>query len=136
MKVIHFLAGLSLSVLLAACATIRGAGDVDQGRQALLEGNYQLALGYTSGRRASRPHLYIRHGATGRSLELFGQSPIPHRELCASASDFGKSAFSAQERQCRTAIPWPYVVSARRRKGGADEYPRRYAEEFTTGLTI
>ena len=45
MKVIHFLAGLSLSVLLAACATIRGAGDVDQGRQALLEGNYQLALG-------------------------------------------------------------------------------------------
>jgi tetratricopeptide (TPR) repeat protein len=45
MKAIHFLAGLSLSVLLSACATIRGGGDVDQGRQALLEGNYQQALG-------------------------------------------------------------------------------------------
>jgi len=45
MKVIYFLAGLSLSVLLSACGTIRGGGDVDQGRQALLEGNYQQALG-------------------------------------------------------------------------------------------
>ena len=45
-KVIHFLAGLSLSVLLSACATIRGGGDVDQGRQALFEGNNQAALGY------------------------------------------------------------------------------------------
>ena len=46
MKVIHFLAGLSLSVLLSACAVIRGEDDVDQGRQALLAGNYQTALGY------------------------------------------------------------------------------------------
>jgi tetratricopeptide (TPR) repeat protein len=45
MKAIHFLAGLSLSVLLSACAAIRGGGDVDQGRQALLAGNYQAALG-------------------------------------------------------------------------------------------
>ena len=45
MKVIHFLAGLSLSVLLSACAAIRGGGDVDQGRQALLAGDYQRALG-------------------------------------------------------------------------------------------
>ena len=46
MKVIHFLAGLSLTVLLSACAAIRGGGEVDQGRQALLAGNYQAALGY------------------------------------------------------------------------------------------
>ena len=45
MKAIYFLAGLSLSVLLSACAAIRGGGDVDQGRQALLEGNYQAAVG-------------------------------------------------------------------------------------------
>src|SRR5262250_350094 len=45
MKVIYFLAGLSLSVLLSACATIRGGEDVDQGRQAMLAGNYQQALG-------------------------------------------------------------------------------------------
>ena len=41
-----FLAWLSLSVLLSACATIRGGGDVDQGRQALFEGDYKAALGY------------------------------------------------------------------------------------------
>ena len=46
MKVRHFLAGLLLSVLLSACAAIRGGGDVDQGRQALLAGNYQAALCY------------------------------------------------------------------------------------------
>ena len=45
MKVIYFLAGLSLSVLLSACATIRGGGDVAQGRQELLKGNNQQALG-------------------------------------------------------------------------------------------
>ena len=45
MKALYFLAGVSLSILLAACATIRGGGDVDEGRQALLEGHYQRALG-------------------------------------------------------------------------------------------
>jgi tetratricopeptide (TPR) repeat protein len=46
MKVIHFLAGLSLSVLLSACAVVNTAGDIAQGRQAMLEGKYQLALDY------------------------------------------------------------------------------------------
>jgi tetratricopeptide (TPR) repeat protein len=46
MKVLRFLAWLSLSVLLSACAVVNTAGDIAQGRQALLEGNYQLALGY------------------------------------------------------------------------------------------
>jgi tetratricopeptide (TPR) repeat protein len=45
-KMIHFLSLLLLSVLLSACAAVRGGGDVDQGRQALLAGNYQNALGY------------------------------------------------------------------------------------------
>ena len=45
MKTVYFLAGVSLTLLLAACATFRGAGDVDQGRQALLAGDYQRALG-------------------------------------------------------------------------------------------
>ena len=44
MKTVYFLAGVSLTILLAACATIRGSGDVDQGRQALLEGHYQRAV--------------------------------------------------------------------------------------------
>ena len=45
MKTVYFIAALSLTILLGACTTIRGGGDVDQGRQALLEGNYQRALG-------------------------------------------------------------------------------------------
>jgi len=45
MKAIYFLAGVSLFILIAGCATIQGSGDVDQGRQALLEGNYKRALG-------------------------------------------------------------------------------------------
>src|SRR5262245_12068160 len=78
------------------------------------------------GRRPIRPSLHVRRGATGGSFELFGQSPIPHRELCASASDLGKGPFPSQERQCCAAIPWAYVVSSRGPKGGADEYPTRY----------
>ena len=46
MKAIRFMAWLSLSVLLSACAVVTTAGDIAQGRQAMLEGNYQLALDY------------------------------------------------------------------------------------------
>ncbi len=46
MKVIFFLAGLSLSVSLSACAAVQSGGDIAQGRQALFEGNNQTALGY------------------------------------------------------------------------------------------
>jgi len=45
MKTVYFLAGVSFTILLAGCATIKGSGDVTQGRQALLEGDYQRALG-------------------------------------------------------------------------------------------
>jgi tetratricopeptide (TPR) repeat protein len=46
MKMTHLLAGLSLSVLFAACDVVNTAGDIAQGRQAMLAGNYQLALNY------------------------------------------------------------------------------------------
>jgi tetratricopeptide (TPR) repeat protein len=45
MKMTHLLAGLSLSVLFSACVTSQGGDDVAQGRQALLEGDHQRALG-------------------------------------------------------------------------------------------
>ena len=44
MKTRDILAGVWLSILLAGCATLKGAEDVDQGRQAMLEGNYKRAL--------------------------------------------------------------------------------------------
>ena len=46
MKSIRFVAWLSLSMVLSACAVVTTAGDIAQGRQAILEGNYQLALDY------------------------------------------------------------------------------------------
>ena len=46
MKMIHFLALLSLSALLSACAAVKGGTDVDDGRNALLAGNYKAAVGY------------------------------------------------------------------------------------------
>src|SRR5215467_1779118 len=85
----------------------------------------QLSTGsrLISGCRESTPHLSIWYRAAGRSLELSWQNPIPHRQLRPSASDSGKGSFAAPQRQCRTAIPWPYVVSSRGPKGGANEHP-------------
>jgi tetratricopeptide (TPR) repeat protein len=79
MKAIHFLAGLSLSVLLSACAAIRGRGDVAQGRQALLKGNYQTALGlFQDAEKADPTYVYgteLRAGVSsylGRTQYLTG----------------------------------------------------------------
>src|SRR5499425_215693 len=79
MKVIYFLAGLSLSVLLSACATIRGGEDVDQGRQAMLAGNYQQALGlFQDAEKVNPTYVYgteLRAGVTsylGRTQYLTG----------------------------------------------------------------
>ena len=79
MKAIHFLTGLSLSVLLSACAAVRGGGDVDQGRQALLAGNYQNALGlFQDAEKVNPTYIYgteLRAGVSsyvGRTQYLTG----------------------------------------------------------------
>lgn len=46
MRRIHFLAWLFLSIWLSACASLQAAGDIAHGRQALIAGNNQAALGY------------------------------------------------------------------------------------------
>jgi len=79
MKVIYFLAWLSFSVLLSACAAVQGGGEVDQGRQALLAGNYQAAVGYFQQAEQTDPnYMYgteLREGVAsflGRSQYLSG----------------------------------------------------------------
>jgi tetratricopeptide (TPR) repeat protein len=79
MKVRYFIAGLSLSVLLSACAAVRGGGDVDRGRQDLLAGNNQAALGYfQQAEQADPSYMYgteLREGVAsflGRSQYLTG----------------------------------------------------------------
>jgi tetratricopeptide (TPR) repeat protein len=74
MKLIYFVAGISFSVLLSACAAVRGGGDVDQGRQALLAGNYQNALGYFQEAEQADP--YYSYGAELREgvLSFLGRA--------------------------------------------------------------
>jgi tetratricopeptide (TPR) repeat protein len=79
MKVIHFLALLSLSALLCACAAVKGGTDVDDGRNALLAGNYKAAVGYFKEAEESDPsYMYgteLREGVgsfLGRSQYLTG----------------------------------------------------------------
>ena len=79
MKVRYFSAWLSLSVLLSACAAVRGGGDVEQGRQALLAGNYQAAVGnFQNAEQADPNYVYgteLREGVSsflGRAQYLTG----------------------------------------------------------------
>ena len=79
MKTLYFLAAVSLTILLAGCATIQGSGDVDQGRQALLEGNYKRALGlFQDAEKVDPKYLYgteLREGVSsflGRTQYLTG----------------------------------------------------------------
>jgi len=79
MKVIHFLALLSLSALLCACAAVKGGTDVDDGRNALLAGNYKAAVGYfQEAENADPSYMYgteLREGVAsflGRSQYLTG----------------------------------------------------------------
>jgi tetratricopeptide (TPR) repeat protein len=79
MKVIQFLALLSLSALLCACAAVKGGTDVDDGRNALLAGNYKAAVGYfQEAEQADPSYMYgteLREGVAsflGRSQYLTG----------------------------------------------------------------
>jgi tetratricopeptide (TPR) repeat protein len=87
-KVIRFLSWLLLSVLLSACAATRGAGDVVQGREALLAGNYQAALGYFQEAEQADPnYIYgaeLREGVLsylGRAQYLTGNYPQARQTL-------------------------------------------------------
>jgi tetratricopeptide (TPR) repeat protein len=79
MKVIHFLALFSLSILLCACAAATGGGEVDAGRNALLAGNYKAAVSYFQQAEQADPgYMYgteLREGVAsflGRSQYLAG----------------------------------------------------------------
>jgi tetratricopeptide (TPR) repeat protein len=79
MKARYFLAGLSLSVLLSACAALQGGSDIDQGRQALFEGDYKAALGsFQSAEQVDPRYIYgteLREGVSsylGRAQYLTG----------------------------------------------------------------
>jgi len=88
MKVTHFLPWLWLSILLSACAGVRGAEDVVQGKEALLAGDYQSALGYFQQAEQVDPkYIYgaeLREGVSsfvGRAQYLTGAYPEARQTL-------------------------------------------------------
>src|SRR5215475_15565264 len=88
MKVIQFLALLSVSALLCACAAIQGGTEVDDGRNALLAGNYKAAVGYfQQAEKADPSYMYgteLREGVAsflGRSQYLTGDYAQARKNL-------------------------------------------------------
>ena len=93
MKVIHFLTLLALSALLCACAAVKGGTDVDDGRNALLAGNYKAAVGYfQEAEQADPSYMYgteLREGVAsflGRSQYLTGDYAQARQTLEKSLS--------------------------------------------------
>jgi len=88
MKVTHFLPWLWLSILVSACAGVKGAEDVVQGKEALLAGDYQSALGYFQQAEQVDPnYIYgaeLREGVSsfvGRAQYLTGNYPQARQTL-------------------------------------------------------
>ena len=92
MKTLYFLAGLPLSFWLSACAVVNTAGDIAQGRQAMLEGNYQLALDYFWAGDQIDPHyMYGRVERFGLALKAISISSgkIDWSQLIAGGESLG-----------------------------------------------
>ena len=80
--------------LLSACAIVTTAGDIAQGRQVLLEGNYQLALDYFWTGRPNRPQLHVRPSGTIRAgikgdLDMISSRKIDWSQLIADGESLG-----------------------------------------------
>jgi tetratricopeptide (TPR) repeat protein len=88
MKIENLLASLSLFVFLAGCASLQAGGDLASGRQALLKGNNETALGFFQ-RAAQKDPNYVWGvppqqsvwSYVGRSEYLTGQIPQARKTL-------------------------------------------------------
>src|SRR6266436_3010866 len=90
MKIDNLLALLSLLVFFEGCATIQSAGELQYGRQALLAGNNEAALGYFSSAANRDPNYIYATGSSpkqsvwsyvGRSEYLTGRFPQARQTL-------------------------------------------------------
>ena len=90
MKIENLLASLSLFIFLAGCATIQSAGELQYGRQALLGGNNEAALGYFQRAAERDPNFVYTTGSSprqsvwsyvGRSEYLTGRFPQARQTL-------------------------------------------------------
>ena len=103
MKVEKLLASLSLFVFLAGCATMQSAGELQYGRQALLGGNNEAALGYFQSAAQRDPNFVYATGSSpkqsvwsyvGRSEYLTGRLPQARQNLERSLAGNGQEDIS------------------------------------------
>ena len=118
MRRIHFLAWSFLSIWLSACASFQAAGDIAHGRQALIAGNNQAALGYFQAAQQVDPaYIYgteLRQGVLsylGRAQYLTGNY--------AQAQPTLETALILRTRAiilrgCTLALPWLVKAKLRR----------------------
>jgi tetratricopeptide (TPR) repeat protein len=90
MKIKSSLAFFSLLIFLAGCVALQTGGELQSGRQALLEGNNELALGYFYGAAQRDPNFVYATGSSpkqgvwsyvGRSEYLTGRLPQARQTL-------------------------------------------------------
>jgi tetratricopeptide (TPR) repeat protein len=74
MRTRNLLAGLSLTVLLPACAAFQSAGDIAQGREALFAGNYKTAVGYFQNAQRTDPGYVFGADLQARPLSYLGRA--------------------------------------------------------------
>ena len=113
MKIDNPLALLSLLVFFAGCATIQSAGELQYGRQALLGGNNEAALGYFQSAANRDPNYIYATGSSpkqsvwsyvGRSEYLTGRFPQARQTLERALSSSNTEP-SRRRSSCRDCCP-------------------------------
>src|SRR5262249_15303379 len=90
----------------------------------MLKGDYQQALGsFQDAEKVNPTYVYGTELKAG-VLSYLGRTQYLTGNYAQARQTLGKGSFATQERRCRTAIPWPYVVSSRGPKGGANGHPK------------
>jgi len=134
MRVIYFLAWLSVSVWLAGCATIRGGGDVDQGRQALFEGNYKAALGlFQDAAQVDPNYIYgteLREGV----LSYLGRAQYLNGNYAQARQTLEKALSQHKGDNVARLYLGLTLYRLGDQKDGTDEYPSRYERKLITSL--
>jgi tetratricopeptide (TPR) repeat protein len=87
----YVLAWSFVSVLLSACASFRGAGDIAQGRQALFEGNNQAALGYFQAAEQVDPNYIYGTELQEGTLSFLGRAQYLNGDYARARSTLEKA---------------------------------------------
>jgi tetratricopeptide (TPR) repeat protein len=91
MRLIYFPAWFLVTVSLSACASFQSAGDVAQGRQALFEGNNQVALGYFQAAAQADPSYIYGAELQEGTLSFLGRAQYLNGDYAQARSTLEKA---------------------------------------------